>query len=468
MKKVIYFFLVSCIVLACSNAHKKSEVSEVKQTDSVNVALPNQITFNEHVAKVIYQNCGNCHRNGATAPFPLTNYAEVYRKKRTIAKVVEKGIMPPWPADASYSHFVGEMLLSSYDKQLIVEWVNQGAKEGEEKYHINFPEFPQGSQIAKPDLVIKMPKKFLLKGDNKDNYWIMKIPFEIPKSQYVKMIEFVPGNRKLVHHVNGYMVVYEDHQKKNVNDGELVVPNYEYTLAEAWKKLKIANDDGSFPMRIPSVTNYLPGVTPALYPEGIGGFEMKRKGAILLYDIHYGPTPVDAYDQSTFNIFFSKKAPKRKIKEFQLGTYGLSKITPELMVPPDSIKTFNTQYTLTEDMSLLTINPHMHLLGKELIAYAVTPENKKVNLIRIPRWDFRWQYFYTFPKMLVLKKGSTIYVEATFDNTKANPNNPFSPPKWVGARDGSMSTKDEMLQFIITYLPYQSGDENRSLAKPVL
>lgn len=342
MKKVIHLFLVSCIVLACSNAQKQSEASAVKQSDSLNVALPNQITFNEHVAKVIYQNCGNCHRNGATAPFPLTNYAEVYRKKRTIAKVVEKGIMPPWPADASYSHFVGEMLLSSYDKQLIVEWVNQGAKEGEEKYHINFPEFPQGSQIAKPDLVLKMPKKFLLKGDNKDNYWIMKIPFEIPKSQYVKTIEFVPGNRKLIHHVNGYMVVYEDQQKKNVNDGELVVPNYEYTLAEAWKKLKIANDDGSFPMRIPSVTNYLPGVTPALYPEGIGGFEMKRKGAILLYDIHYGPTPVDAYDQSTFNIFFSKEAPKRKIKEFQLGTYGLSKITPELMVPPDSIKTFYT------------------------------------------------------------------------------------------------------------------------------
>jgi hypothetical protein len=136
------------------------------------------------------------------------------------------------------------------------------------------------------------------------------------------------------------------------------------------------------------------------------------------------------------------------------------------MIPPDSIKTFYTQYTLQEDMSLLTINPHMHLLGKEFIAYAITPENKKINLIRIPNWDFRWQYFYTFQKMLVLKKGSTIYVEATFDNTKANPNNPFSPPKWVGERNGSMSTKDEMLQFIITYLPYQTGDENTSLAKP--
>jgi hypothetical protein len=36
----------------------------------------------------------------------------------------------------------------------------------------------------------------------------------------------------------------------------------------------------------------------------------------------------------------------------------------------------------------------------------------------------------------------------------------------VGEKNGSMSTKDEMLQFIVTYLPYQAGDENISLAKP--
>ena len=466
MKSRFVLFFVSIFIFACSQESNKQALNITQSNDSSTVQLPAAISFNEHVAPIIYKNCSNCHRPGESGPFPLTNYQEVYRKKKTIEKVVRLGIMPPWPADPSYSHFVGEMILSEYDKKIITAWLKQGAKEGSAKLKPNFPIFPKGSQIAKPDLVLKMPKKYLLKGDNKDHYWIMKIPFEIPKNQYVKTIEFVPGNRKLIHHVNGYMVVYDDHQKKNVWDGEWMVPNYEGSLAAAWDKLKITNDDGSFPLRIPSVTNYLPGVTPALYPEGIGGFEMKRKGAILLYDIHYGPTPIDLYDQSTFNIFFSKTAPKRRIKEFQLGNYGLSKITPALMIPPDSIKTFYTQYTLQEDMSLLTINPHMHLLGKEFIAYAITPENKKINLIRIPKWDFRWQYFYTFQKMLVLKKGSTIYVEATFDNTKANPNNPFSPPKWVGERNGSMSTKDEMLQFIITYLPYQAGDENTSLAKP--
>ena len=35
----------------------------------------------------------------------------------------------------------------------------------------------------------------------------------------------------------------------------------------------------------------------------------------------------------------------------------------------------------------------------------------------------------------------------------------------IGEKEGSMSTKDEMLQFIVTYLEYMPGDENIELSK---
>ena len=38
--------------------------------------------------------------------------------------------------------------------------------------------------------------------------------------------------------------------------------------------------------------------------------------------------------------------------------------------------------------------------------------------------------------------------------------NPFNPPQFITGKNGSMKTTDEMLQLIITYLPYQKGDEN--------
>jgi hypothetical protein len=115
------------------------------------------------------------------------------------------------------------------------------------------------------------------------------------------------------------------------------------------------------------------------------------------------------------------------------------------------------------DISLLTVNPHMHLLGKSFTAYAIKPGGDTLPLVRIKNWDFRWQYFYTYKKMLHIPAGSKIEVVAVMDNTVNNPNNPNHPPKMVEGRNGSMRSSDEMLQFIMTYLPYQTGDENISL-----
>jgi hypothetical protein len=459
--RAIIFLICVTVFSSCTNQTEKSS----KATDANNLTLPAQVTFNEHIASIIYTKCAPCHRPGESGPFNLLSYKDVYRRKKTIVKVTHSGYMPPWPADRNYSSFVGELYLTDLEKQLIKKWVEQGAQEGAEEKRIPVPTYPVGSQLGKPDLVIRFPKSYKIEGNNKDHYVIMKIPYEIPNDSYVKLIEYVPGNRKRVHHVNGYLVTYNEGKKKNLNGGSYYVNNYESDPTQVWKKLDILNDDGSYPERIPSATNYLPGVIPPVYPEGIGGFTMKRKGVILLNDIHYGPTPVDEYDNSYFNVFFSKVAPERKFGEFQLGTYGVSSIEPALMVPPDSIKTFTSKYTIQTDISIVTINPHMHLLGKSFIAYAITPEGKNIPLIKIDKWDFRWQYFYTFKKMQVLPKGSTIYVKATFDNTRNNPHNPFNPPRWVGEKEGSMSTKDEMLQFIVTYLDYKQGDENLILGE---
>jgi hypothetical protein len=204
-------------------------------------------------------------------------------------------------------------------------------------------------------------------------------------------------------------------------------------------------------------------VLPTLYPEGIGGFTMKRKGAIFLKDMHYGPQQYDRYDSSYFNIFFSQKPPERRTLEFQLGTFGVSVIDPPLVIPPDTVMTFVTRFTVPMDISVLTINPHMHLLGKSFWGFALTPGGDTIRLIRIKQWNFQWQYFYTFRRPVKIPKGSTIYAYGVYDNTTSNPLNPFNPPRTVSEKQWSMRTTDEMFQFIITFLPYKKGDENISL-----
>ena len=190
---------------------------------------------------------------------------------------------------------------------------------------------------------------------------------------------------------------------------------------------------------------------------------MKKSGAILLDNIHYGPSPIDTTDETSFNIFFSPLPATRPVKELILGTSGISKIEPPLVVPTDSIKKFTTSYLVPEDISLLTINPHMHLLGSSFLAYVLLPKGDTLPLIRIPKWDFCWQYFYTFKNITKIPAMSIIQVEGIYDNTENNPLNPFHPPRIIFEREGSMKTTDEMFQLICTYIPYKTGDENISL-----
>ena len=424
-----------------------------------------QITFSEHIAPIIYKNCSSCHRPGEAGPFSLLTYQDAKSRSALMKFVTKTRFMPPWPADASYTHFVDEKVLTQDEIDLIARWVDEGCAVGDSSEIPAIPIFPQGSQIGTPDLVIKFRDVYKIKGNNQDQFLLMRIPYEIPEDKFISVIEVIPDNRKLLHHINAQLLSYEFEKKKDVFPGRVFVnlDSFPDKLI-AYKELGLANDDGlTFPMLTQSVTNYLPGVTPPLYPDGIGGFKMTRKGALFLKDIHYGPSRVDTTDETFFNVFFAKQPSKRPTQEFQMGTFGISPTVPELIIPPNEIKTFTSSYQVPFDISILTINPHMHLLGKTFWAYAVSLKGDTIPLIKINKWDFRWQYFYTFKKMVKIPKGATIHTVGVFDNTRENPNNPFSPPQLVSEREGSMRTSDEMFQFIVTYLPYMNGDENISL-----
>ncbi len=425
-----------------------------------------QPTFTNRIAPIIYKNCTPCHRTGEAGGYSFVTYQEIARHADLIAAVTKDGYMPPWPADTAYSRFCDEFVLTQSELEALQVWAKTGAPLGDENTIPKPPDFFVDSTHEKPDLVLKMTESFFIKGDNSDKFMIAKFPYEIANDTFIRAIEFVPDNRKLLHHMNGHLVSYPEGKKKNVAEGQhLVEMDMDTDQVVIYKQLGLQNDDGTFPTLTPSVINYLPGVISTVYPEGIGGYRMSKKGAFLLKDLHYGPTPVNDSDQSIINIYFGNKPPKRPTNELILGTLGVSEVVPPLQIPPDEVKSFSTEITTTEKISLLTVNPHLHLLGKSFKSYAVKPNGDTIPLVRINKWDFRWQYFYTYKKPVIIPKGSRIRAEATFDNTTANPNNPFSPPRQVGERNTSMRTTDEMFQFIITFLPYRKGDENINLER---
>lgn len=65
-------------------------------------AADRPVTFSRDVAPLLQQHCQECHRPGGGAPFTLTEYTHVYRRRDKILESVEKRLMPPWKAVAGY------------------------------------------------------------------------------------------------------------------------------------------------------------------------------------------------------------------------------------------------------------------------------------------------------------------------------------------------------------------------------
>ena len=459
----IAVLLILVGLASCSSAPEKTEPTP-SDAPAHTTEITAELTFWENAAPIIFNNCTPCHHHEGAGPFSLTDFSDVKKRTKTIRQVVADGYMPPWPADPEFSRFKGEKILSAKEKLTLITWIDQGATEGVKTESIPEPQIFTIENPTKPDLIFSYADTVWIPGENLDIFRIAKIPIKLPRDTVIKAIHFKPGNKQLVHHVNGHLINYDNELKKNPSQGEWIIDAEKVNSLEAYRLMEIANDDGSYPAMRVSAFNYLPGVEALQYPDGIGGLFINENAAFLLNTLHYGPSALDTFDYSQIEIYFAEKRPERPVSELHMGTQGITKIEPEFILPAGKVSTFKTKYRIPDTMSVLTVNPHMHLLGREFTAYAYS-ENKDdtIPLIRIPEWDFRWQYFYTYEKVLVIPKGYTIEVIAVFDNTIENPFNPNSPPKTLREAGENMKTTDEMFQFFINYMPYQKEDEQIAL-----
>src|SRR6188508_3729966 len=65
------------------------------------------ITFNKHIAPLVFEHCAGCHHPGEVAPFSLLSYADASKRAKQIAEVTKSHFMPPWKSVAGHGTFVG-------------------------------------------------------------------------------------------------------------------------------------------------------------------------------------------------------------------------------------------------------------------------------------------------------------------------------------------------------------------------
>ncbi|PKK38248.1 calcium-binding protein [Siphonobacter sp. SORGH_AS_0500] len=413
----------------------------------------------QDVEPIFLQKCATCHRSGDAAPFPLQTYEDIVKRISFIKKVITTGYMPPWQADAHYRSFANERRLSSQEKKMIVNWIEAKAPKGnyqKKSAQITRLLREQTAYHRSPDLTLQIDTTFHLVGDTKERFVVFQIPMDLPKDQAIEGVEFYTNNKKIIHHVN-YGFYKVDDPSVDINQGAKVInttddPNTP-SLLQQQKKLK---------QHMVYYTGWIPGTSVESYPKTFG-WTLPKRGVILL-TVHYSALAADEESIVGVNLFFQKTPIQRTVKVISLGSGGIGEkdITPPLLLLPGDRSKHHLQVQTKEDQSLLYVWPHMHYLGTSFTAYAVTPQQDTIPLVRIAKWDFRWQELYRFKELIKVPKGSVIHLDCSYDNTEDNPYNPNSPPATVFSF-GDMDSKNEMMTLLLIYTPYKPGDEELDL-----
>ena len=369
---------------------------------------PAAVTYHNRVSRIVQQHCAECHRPGENGPFTLTSYDDVKENLGTIKRVVKRGTMPPWFADAKVGHWANDRSLSPEDKDALLGWIDAGAPAGDPADAPLAPAYADGWRIGKPDAVFESPRTFRIPATGVMEYQRVAVQTNLPEDKWVTAVEIRPSNPAVVHHVLVFVVYPPDHPRRG---GQ---PRYRDGL------------DGYF-------AGLVPGQGHSVYPHGVAKFI--PRDAMLVFQIHYTPNGVATQDRPRIGMVFADAPP-----EHELSTRGA--FDTKFRIPPGAGNhEVSASHLFDAPARLLTFNPHSHVRGKAYRYEVVYPGGRTETVLDVPRYDFNWQLEYHLREPLDVPAGARLKVTAWFDNSDGNPANP-DPSKEVRFGD---QTSDEMM-----------------------
>jgi mono/diheme cytochrome c family protein len=354
-----------------------------------------EVTFTKDVAPILFNNCVQCHRPGEIAPMSLLTYKDARPWARSIKEKIANRTMPPWHADPHYGEFLNDRKLSQKDIDTIVAWVDQGAKEGNAKDLPSAPQFLEGWNIGKPDVIFYLPQEYTVPASGVVEYKYFSVPTNFTEDKWIQAAEIRPGVRGVVHHI----IVFAQ--------------------------------NGTEPQRL--IVGYAPGEQPAVISKGLA-----RKipaGSKLVFQVHYTPNGTETKDRSYVGFIFAKEPPKAEVVTRPV-------LNAKFVIPAgDSNYQVESTYSFTQDAHIYSLMPHMHLRGKDFVFKITFPDGSSKILLSVPKYDFAWQTYYVLKEPLAAPKGTRIDCLAHFDNSEKNKYNP-DPTKEVRWGD---QTWEEMM-----------------------
>jgi mono/diheme cytochrome c family protein len=144
-------------------------------------------TFYKDVLALLQDHCQSCHRPGEVAPMPLVTYEQIRPWAPAIATSVKTGMMPPWFADPRFGHFSNDPSLTPQQIATVLAWVEGGTPAGNPEDAPPAPQWAEGWNIAKPDVVLPMPKPVAIPADGEVEYTYEIAPTHFSEDKWIQM-----------------------------------------------------------------------------------------------------------------------------------------------------------------------------------------------------------------------------------------------------------------------------------------
>ena len=107
-------------------------------------------------------------------------------------------------------------------------------------------------------------------------------------------------------------------------------------------------------------------------------------------DVHYHPNGTAQLDRTRIGLHFAKGPVDKRVR---IGVVGTQKFAIPANDPHYPVRASGS---LPRDITLVSVWPHMHLLGDELKATATLPGGIASPLLWIRDWDPHWQMLYEY------------------------------------------------------------------------
>ena len=362
-------------------------------------------TYAGDVAAIVHRSCTPCHRPGQTAPFSLSSYDDVFKRRRQIARVTQRRLMPPWLP--THGEFVDDRSLDDESIDLIARWVDAGAPRGDAAAEPEAPQFTSGWQLREPDLVVTAPRAVTVPADGPDRFRNLVIPVDGVRTRFVEAVEIRPGSAA-VHHAILNVDETRESRRLDALDEAPGFPGMYMGLSHP--------PDGHF-------IGWTPGKRARASAPGMAW--RLGPGNDLVLQVHLTPTGKAESVRPQIGLFFTDTEPTVAMHNIVLYSRAID-------IPAgEADYVVRDHLILPVAVTVHSVYPHAHYLCKTMEATAGSPDGRSTALFRIDAWDFDWQDDYRFRDPVELPAGTRIAFEYHYDNSAANPSNPSSPPKRV-------------------------------------